>query len=180
MEVELRAAISDLKAMRKRLIKKGAKFNKEAKRQIDRYYRLRGEELSPQGPGSAILRIRTGKEKAKLTVKVLTDRPGIWEEHEVTVSSEEEARRILECAGFVELFTIDKRRTQGKLKEFTLCLDSLEVLGDHLEVELISDDGEAAQARIRELFRELLIPEESIETRGYARIILEQMGVTYQ
>ncbi len=180
MEVELRARVDNLEDVKKRLVKKGAKFNKQAEEQDDTYYVPRGKEEVARR-GDPLIRVRKEGKKAKLNVKLLTSTAGIWDEHEVSVSDGDELKLILKKMGLVELFTLVKRRTKGRLKEFGLFLDDIEVLGSFLEIELLvpEEEAEAAQQRIRELMHELVISEEDIEAKGYARLLREEMGTKY-
>jgi len=57
-----------------------------------------------------------------------------------------------------------------------LNFDRVKGLGDFLEIELISDNGEEAQKEIKQFFKELGINEDKLERRGYGELWQEKYG----
>lgn len=177
MEIEVKAKVPNLTPIKKKFQKMGVRFGKSVK-QIDHYFKLEGKEKESQGPGSALLRIRQQGGKIELTVKKLTNRKGVWEEYEVTVSNKN-IFVILAALGFVPVFTITKIRETGVYGHFNLCLDTIKELGNYIEVEKFGKNGEKIQNEIVTLLHSLGIKDSQIERRGYAQILFQKMGVRY-
>ncbi|MBN2112484.1 class IV adenylate cyclase [Candidatus Woesearchaeota archaeon] len=175
MEIETKAKVEDLSEIKKKLIDLGAEFF-YTEQQDDSYYKPKGKEMADQGPGDFITRIREGK-KNQLAIKELTNRAGVWHEYETDISNVEQAKKILEKLGLVNIFDVNKKREHGKLDGMSLCLDDIKQLGKYLEVEVIGEDGEDGKKRIDSLFKKLGIKQSQVEHKGYARIIHERMGV---
>jgi adenylate cyclase class 2 len=178
MEIEVKAKVSSLIMIKKKLQKRGVHFGKPDK-QVDHYFKQKGKEKEPQGPGSALLRVRESGKRLELTVKKLTDRKGVWEEYEVT-ASDKNIFKILHAIGFVEVFTITKTRTEGTYKQYQICLDNIKELGNYIEVEKFGTNGEKIQKEIIFFLTSLGIQEKQIERRGYAQILFMNMGVKYK
>jgi adenylate cyclase, class 2 len=178
MEIEVKAKITQLFPIKQQLQKLGVHFSKPDK-QIDHYYKQRGKEKEPQGPGSALLRVRERGKKIEVTIKKLTDRKGVWEEYEVT-AFDKNIFKILHAIGFVQVFTITKTRVEGSYKQYQLCLDNIKELGNYIEVEKFGTNGERIQKEIILFLKALGIQEKQIERRGYAQILFMNMGVKYK
>jgi len=178
MEVEAKVKVQSLEAMRTKLESMGAEFHPE-KRQHDSIFKRKGHELDPQKPGDFILRVRESS-KNFLAIKVLTDRPGVWIEHETEVADSVAAKALLEAAGFVQVLTMTKTRIPGTLEDFELCLDDIKELGTHLEIALDSHDGHTAKKKIVELLGKLGYQEKDIIHKGYVAILFERMGVKFE
>jgi predicted adenylyl cyclase CyaB len=178
MEVEARVKVDDMESLKKKLLSMGAEFYQE-KRQHDSIFKRKGHELDTQRPGDFILRIRESS-KNSLTVKVLTDRPGVWIEHETEIADPEAARRLLEAAGFAQVLTMTKTRIPGTLDGFELCLDDIKELGTHLEIALDSQDGHGSKKRIVELLGKLGYREKDIIHKGYVVMLFERLGVKFE
>jgi adenylate cyclase class 2 len=179
MEVETKFRTDDLEALRSKLINMGAVFSKVTT-QIDEYFKPKGREREVQRPGSFILRIRIEGDKSTFTYKNLTDRTGVWVEHETEISDPAEMKNILTKAGFSQLFTITKTRTTGHIGELELCLDHVKELGDYLEIALDSENGEEAKQKISDFMAKIGISEKDVEHRGYAAIISQNMGIKFE
>lgn len=178
MEIEIRAKVDNLQKMKKKLEDIGASFEEE-KKQIDYIFKRKGEEKKDQGPGDFILRIRDSN-KNILTFKALTDTAGVWEEHQTVIDDTKEMRIILERIGFVCCLTMIKKRIKGNLGDFEVCLDDVEGLGPHIEVELESDNKEKAKKMIMDLLGKLGIDEKNVEHKGYVALLFERQGVKYR
>lgn len=177
MEVEAKVKVENLESVKKKLLSMGAEFHPE-KRQADYFFKRKGHELDPQGPGDFLLRVRVSS-KNFLTIKVLTDRAGVQIEHETEIGNPEAARKLLEAAGFSQFLTMTKTRIPGKLEDFELCLDDIKELGTHLEIALDSQDSHKAKERIVELLGKLGFHENDIIHKGYVTILQERMGVRF-
>jgi len=177
MEVEVKAMVMDMAALKSKLESMGAKFGRKAE-QRDSYFKPRGFDKRPEGPGSWIVRIREDGGKRTLTMKTLTEVLGAWKEYETRIDNAEQTRKMLEAMGLINAFTLNKKRIYGKLGEFEVLLDDVEELGKYLEVALESDEKEKdkSRERILKLMGEIGINENDIERRGYGEILGEKMG----
>lgn len=176
MEIEVK--IDDLPKLKKDIEKLGASWS-EPQTQVDAYYKYRDDVNAVQKPGSFILRVRRDQ-KAKLTFKAFTDRRGVWEEYETAVSDPDQLEEMLEKSGFVNVLTLHKKRTSTKYQQFSLEIDEIEELGNFLEAEIIGDDGEKLQERIKEFFLSLGLSSEKIDRRGYPEMIFEAQGQKFE
>jgi predicted adenylyl cyclase CyaB len=177
MEVETRVKVDDLQQLKSKLVKLGASFSSE-KCQADTIYKRKGEEGKTQGPGDFILRIREST-KNLFTLKALTDKAGVWVEHETEISNPEEMKKILDTAGFAVSFTMTKKRIPGELQDFEICLDDIKEIGTYMEIALDSTDGASAKKRIVELLASLGFSEDKIIHKGYVAMIYETKGVRF-
>lgn len=177
LEIEVKVKLDNLHKTKALLSKMGVAWGK-TKVLIDHYFRLKEKVREDQGPGSYVLRVRKNKENF-LTMKLLTERRGVWEEYETKIEDPETLEKILQKAGFATVCLFHKKRTSGKLGKFSLELDQIEELGDYLEVEIIGKDGEKMQEEIKDFFKKLDLPEENIERRGYPEIVMESQGIKF-
>ncbi len=58
-----------------------------------------GKELSPQGLGDFVLRVRKSS-KDYLTYKALTENSGVWVEHETEITNPDETIHMILKSGF--------------------------------------------------------------------------------
>jgi predicted adenylyl cyclase CyaB len=175
MEVEMKARIDDIEAMKQKLETKGVKFEGEAQ-QVDAYYKPENFNERPQGPGDWILRVRTSGDEKTLTIKVLTEITGAWIEHETGINNEEQARKIAETMGLINVFTFHKRRLFGQMGEFEVLLDDVKELGKYIEVALESEEKENTRKKIIDFMKTIGIEEKDVEKRGYGEIMGEKLG----
>jgi len=176
MEVEIKAKLKNLSAIKNKLLKLGAKLGK-SKEQLDIFYKPKNKVLATLRPGSYILRVRESGNDKFLTFKALTPIKGVWEEYEVKIDNTKEIQKILEKLGLVKVFSIEKTRIPGHLGKFEFNLDKVKELGSFFEIGLIARDGERAQNEIRELFSQLGISEKQLERRGYGELVTTKMGI---
>ncbi len=177
MEIEVKAKIEKLLPLQKLLEKQGLRFGK-AQKQVDHYFKMRGHEEEPQGPGSVLLRIRECDNKLIVTLKGLTARKGVWEETEVE-ASDKNIFAIFKALGYCEILKLQKIRRTAHYKKYTVALDKIQGLGDYIEVERIGRNGEKIQAEIIDWLKSLGIQQRQIERRGYVQILLMRQGVRY-
>ena len=148
--------------------------------QRDVYFAERGFRDRVHGPGSAIARIRYSPSEITLNMKRLTDQDGVWEEIETTIHDGDVAERIMVAMGAEPVVVVRKKRQSGRFGEIEVQIDEVEHLGTYLEVAM-QVDQEPGRARqlIDQLLRELGIPADRIELRGYPVILLEHQGVSF-
>jgi len=148
--------------------------------QRDVYFKERGFRDSVHGPGSAIIRIRYMPSAVTLNMKRLTTQDGVWEEFETKIQDGNVAERIMHAMGAELAVIVRKKRRSGRIGEIEVQIDEVEELGTYLELAM-QVDQEFGRARnmIDQLLRELGIPADRVELRGYPVILLERQGVSF-
>jgi len=95
------------------------------------------------------------------------------EEHETAVGDGEEMRAILEGLGFTAAATVEKERERFACRGYTVALDTVEGLGEFVEVETEAEAVEPAREGAVSLIRELgLDPDEQVRT-SYLGLLLD-------
>lgn len=126
------------------------------------------------------LRIRReegdGNERAKLTYKgpLVGETSKTREEHETELGDGDVMDSILDSLGFVPVETVEKGRERFSLGEYVVTLDSVDGLGEFVEVETEADERgiDAARAGVAETVEALgLDPESEIRT-SYLELLL--------
>ena len=125
IEVELRFPVKEFQDVKNNLLKLGGVFVNK-KKQNDIYFRHILDKEKRW-----IVRIRNSK---LLTVK--TGVEGKWNEEEIVVDSpKNKIIDFLEALGFEQVLKINKERHVWKLRDTVLNLDSIEGLGNFVEIE---------------------------------------------
>lgn len=148
--------------------------------QRDVYFAEHGFRDRVHGPGSAITRIRYTPSEVTLNMKRLTGHDGVWEEVETAIHDGGVAERVMEAMGAELAVIVTKTRRSGHVGEIEVQIDDVEELGTYLEVAIqVDKDTCRARESIDQLLRELGIPADRVELRGYPVILLEQQGVSF-
>ena len=148
--------------------------------QRDVYFKERGFRDRVHGPGSAITRIRYTPSEVTLNMKRLTHHDGVWEEVETRIEDGDVAERIMDAMGAELAVIVQKTRRSGRFGEIEIQIDNVEELGTYLEVVLqVDEEIDQARKSIDQLLRELDIPPDRVELRGYPVILLERQGVSF-
>lgn len=95
-------------------------------------------------------------------------------EYETAVGSLPAMRSLLEALGYRAMFTVDKTRREFALENVTLCLDTVEGLGDYLELEQMvehEDGREPAVQKLLGLLDTLGVPREQLTRRSYLELL---------
>ncbi|MFH1358810.1 MAG: class IV adenylate cyclase [archaeon] len=178
MEIEIKAKLDNKEEILKKLKELGWEAGEEIE-ENDIYHVSKDVIGRVRGPGDFILRVRSSSKGNFLTFKAFTDTRGVWEEYETEISDVESIRKILLKAGFVEDMVINKKRIKGKIDDMEVCIDDLNIIGPHIECELISDDKESAIERLSNFLKSLGITEDNFERRGYGEIFGEMKGIKF-
>lgn len=141
-EIEVKLKINDLSY--KDLLKMLERYIiTEEKQQIDVIFLQKEQVGKPISSGSKVYRIRTttknGVIRHLFTLKVQTDRPLVSNEYEFEISNPTTAKKVLLESGLVERVRVAKRRTEGRLANYNLCIDEVEKLGIFIELETFSN-----------------------------------------
>jgi len=175
IEIEVRSKIDDFSKIKDALNKIGAVFI-DSEKQIDKIFGaskfLDSEHKIIEG--GIVARIREIKDKRTLELKeILREKGGI--ELSCPVSSIKIAEKMLKKLDFEEAFTVSKLRESYSYKDFTICLDNVEQLGNFIEVEkIILEDGKEEKDKARNECMEVLkvlSPNAEIENRKYGDLM---------
>ena len=147
-EVEVRAKVNDFESIKTKLKELGAKLI-ETKNQVDKVFGhemfLDDKRLVIEGGISA--RIRETDNSKSLEFKEIV-RMGGGLEIESKLDEIEDGLKFLEKLNFKEAFTVAKFREVYKHKDFEICLDKVEKLGNFIEIEkMVPSTQDEQQAR---------------------------------
>jgi len=173
IEVEIRAKVDDFTEIKKALDKIKAYFIK-SETQIDKIFGaakfLDSEHKMIEG--GIVARVREVNGKRTLEFKeILREKGGL--ELSFEVASIELAEKLLKKLDFEEAFTVAKLRESYSYKDFTVCLDKVEQLGDFIEIEkLINEESKVDETRKECLdLLEIIAPGFKIENRKYGDLM---------
>lgn len=179
-EVELKFPLPEAAGVQQQLQQLGAR-QLPAQRQTDRYFNHPSRDFATTDEA---LRIRICNETCRITWKgpVLDTQVKMRREIELQVGeTAEDAVRLAEllvALGFREVRSVCKQRTPWQLQwegqAAEVVFDSVDGLGEFVELELLATDGtrDAAAASVLRLAGELGL--EGAERRSYLRMLLEQ------
>ena len=90
-------------------------------------------------------------------------------EDEVQVDDYDSMIKILKELGFKEAGVVKKSREIYEIEDFEICIDSVEGLGDFVEIEKKGNDKDSIEKELINLARELGL--EKFETRSYLELL---------
>lgn len=96
-------------------------------------------------------------------------------EYETAVGDRAVMGKLLEALGYRPAFTVRKTRREFRLDGVTLCLDTVEGLGEFLELETLAADGgsrEAEVGRLLGLLDRLGIGREQLTRTSYLEMLI--------
>lgn len=140
------------------------------------------QEIEMDEVGSYSLRLRNsikdGKSKVDLNMKIITEQGdhNAWEEHEISVSSFDEAKQILNVLGFKPYFQLEKHRTNFALNNMTVILEDIADFGRVMEVEMLTEQKMAQNAKdtIRNFMRESGITDDQIVPKSVTNMLMRE------
>lgn len=91
--------------------------------------------------GSTWLRIRKTDDTIELNYKKQSAKKMESEEIEFEVSSYENANKFLTALGFQKWVEVKKKRRHTKYKNYNICIDQVERLGDFIELEILVEEA---------------------------------------
>jgi adenylate cyclase class 2 len=117
------------------------------------------------------LRLRLCQNCSILTYKGprLSGRAKTRVEYEVPVGDMETMRKVLTSLGFIESGRVFKEREKYRLRDIEIAIDSVEGLGDFVELEKRGIDREKAEEELFALAIELGL--ERFETKSYLELL---------
>ena len=172
MEIEVKVPVKDLKALEQRLKRLGARdFGTSYQRDV--YFAHPGRDFAVTDEA---LRLRVDNDLSLITYKgpKIDADTKTREELEVSVSSVEVMTQVLERLGFRPVLMVSKKRVVLGLRGLSVCLDTVEGLGDFVEFEYDDEDLAEGKRRIEELMGELHL--KGNERRSYLELLLERQA----
>ena len=124
--------------------------------------------------GGVVSRIRESGDRKVLEFKEISRASGGLElKHEIT--DPVKIKEFLEKLGFQEAFVINKVRETYLYRDFLVCLDTVENLGQFIEVEKFAGSEQQAGDVWKECFEVLkdIVPEAEVEHRKYGDMMQE-------
>lgn len=151
-EIEIKAQVSDAEALRKVLNDNGVKLSEP----ISHHDVVWGVPGNIRGDDSPWLRLRT-ETKGDETRYLFTLKRSMTGqldslEYETEVDDPDAVQGMVKELGFVPYSDITKNRHKAQIEGNEICLDSVDGLGDFIELEKLTDDNAEYQVVEEELW----------------------------
>jgi adenylate cyclase class 2 len=152
-EIEIKARVADKNSLLDVLKAQSISLS-EAVTQRDQVFGIDGAN-GGDGQSRPWLRIRT-EVKGNTTKQIFTLKKSITSqldsiEHETEIADEKELAKIIEHIGFTPYSDSTKTRAKAHIGDIEICVDTVQGLGDFIEVEKLTDED----ANIDEIMNEL-------------------------
>jgi len=139
-------------------------------------------EVEMDKVGSYSLRLREESIKGQLIIslnsKIIqnTGDHNAWLEHEISVSSYEECRNILQAIGFKVFFEMTKKRYSFRDDEINVCLEDIESFHPAIEIEILtsSDKAEKAKKQLLDFFKKNHIEKNMIVKKSITNMLMRE------
>ncbi len=138
-EIEIKFRVDNFENLIKSLEDKGCSIGEEVI-QKDTIYVFDLDNVESV-EGSVWLRVRDTNGVIELNYKRQSSSKIESREIEFKVSSYEKANSFLKELGYNEWVRVNKVRRYSKYKDFNICIDSVERLGDFVELEILVEDN---------------------------------------
>jgi adenylate cyclase class 2 len=178
-EIEVKAKVDNVREIRTRLENLGCVFS-VPKRQEDVVFLARDVEYENIRTGTNVLRVRKTGDTCLFTLK----RRGANEldniEKEVTVSDGKTITDMLGLLGYRAVVAVNKERVECRYGEYEICLDTVDTLGEFIEIEKMSDeDGETVQQELLAFLLTLGVNPSDRVTKGYDTLVRERIRQSF-
>jgi adenylate cyclase, class 2 len=169
LEIEIKTRSGDNRMVERTLLERSATLSKECD-QIDEYFNHPCRDFAVTDEA---LRLRKDP-KGKMTYKgpKLDRSTKTREEIELDVEDTEKMAKILDRLGFRSVAKVSKKRKEYILDGVTVSLDSVDGLGDYVELEVQGDDAEEGRSKIERLRDSLGLV--GSERRSYLEMLLDK------
>lgn len=179
-EIEVKAKIRNRESLIQLFSKEGIVFGAETSQEDTVFINYSG--LYKDYPlGAVFIRVRVTKEKVFLTVKKPQGQGKNTLskiEKELIVSDAKIASEIPELLGYRKAVVVNKKRRKTNFKNYEICLDEVEGLGDFVEVEKMSDeDDETVYNELFSFLEKFGIKKEDRVFIGYDILMAEKLGM---
>jgi len=137
IEIEIQVQIEHLAPL-KAFLEKSAQFTGE-RQQIDEYYSPAHKDYLATKPVAEWLRLRQEGDRQSVTYKKwyyeANGKSTHADEYETSVAEVDKLRLIFQALDIKHLITVNKLRRTYRYEDYEIALDSIEGLGDFIEVE---------------------------------------------
>ncbi len=176
-EVEIKIEIGNADQVLRNLEAFGCKFSAPVS-QLDTVFVPADVLALPCPAGTNVLRIRKQGEKFLFTLKRSDAGNHLSKlEHELEILDPKKLESILTELGYKRISIVSKMRRKCKFKEFEVCLDAVEGLGNFLEIETMTDgDAFAAQRDMLKFLAECGIDSAKRAEYGYDVLYFQKHG----
>ncbi len=178
IEIEAKAYARNLNEIEQKILKIGAILKWEGD-QLDTYY---NHPMRDFAKTDEALRIREAEDRTFFTYKgpKIDTVTKTREEIKVQVENSYSILEILIKLGFKEVLRVKKHRKKFLYNEFTICLDSVENLGDFVEMET-SVSSETPEEKVSGIRGNILKTMEEwglleLERKSYLELLLAKTG----
>lgn len=174
-EVEVKAKITDLDALKNKLVLLWYFFS-QALFQQDRLYLPNAIAFLDIKQGTIILRIRNTNGNYSLDLKKRGEHELDDIEREVTIDDAEQAAEMLKYMWYYQVLEMSKVRQKSSYNGLTICLDEVDGLGSFIDVRKITDkdDVQAVQDQLIGFLTNLWVSSDDIVYERYDTMIYEQ------
>lgn len=172
-EIEVKARLKNPDAVRQTLLSRGCVLS-EPVSQHDTVFVGPGVSYDEARPGDIFLRVRETPKGATFTMKQTIANELDCNEAETGITDSEAMKQALATMGYKHTVTVRKTRQTCTCEGYTICLDTVEQLGDFIEVEKLVDgnaDGDAVQAELVTFLGTLGVSEADRVLNGYDTLI---------
>jgi adenylate cyclase class 2 len=182
MEIEIKVKVENVKPLVALLEQEGKK--KLEDHQVDKYYNSPYRDFLAIAPYAEWFRLRDSNGKFSINYKKWHyDEDGKshhCDEEESLIENLEALQNILDALNFKPLITVNKQRISWDYKNYEISLDTVEGLGDFVEIEFIGQDNsdpKAVAAEMMNFLEKLDCGELSRDFKGYPYLLLEKEGL---
>jgi adenylate cyclase class 2 len=175
-EIEVKLRINNLSVLESALKENGCVLSSPIHQHDIIYSRGGTSEWESAKEGDIILRIRNQDDRAEFNLKQQKSSELDNLEYETGVEDAESLHKILLVLGWHPEVEVKKIRRKGNFREYEICLDEVEELGNFVELEkLTTDDADPhkVQEELLNAMELLGVPRSSLEVRGYDTMIFQ-------
>ena len=174
--VEVRAKITDVEAIKSRLVLLWYSFSQPLFQQ-DRTYLSNDLLFTDIQQGTVIIKIRNSNGKYTLMLKKRGETKFDNIEREVTIDDSDQAAEILKYMWYYQVVEVSKVRWRCSYNNITICLDEVEGLGSFIKVErLIDADDVQAAENLSSFLENLWVSADDYVSQSYDDMIYHQRG----
>lgn len=176
-EVEVKAKSKNNQEVIQKLEVLGCKLSEPIVQSDEIFVPINVNKL-PTDIGVPVLRIRQQDTKKILTLKIRLSNGLDKQESETEIADPSTMREIILNTGFHSMAKFSKTRRKTKYHNWEVCVDTVEGLGDFVEAEEMTEDGnsEEIQSKLFEFLKSLGIKEEDREHFGYDVLIWQKQN----
>lgn len=179
-EIEVKARVVNAALLMQKLEEKGVVLSEPIIQNDETFVDAHYGKYDEFQPGKNILRIRESKGKFLFTLKQpqMNEMDALERETEITAPIE--FREALLLMGYAPAVQIHKSRRKGKYKDYEICMDEVAELGSFIEVEKVTDGGNAEEIQegLFQFLEGLGVKREDRVLNGYDTLIYRKQIAT--